>query len=156
MINTYFGFLYRLINVCYSVNRLNSIKRRLQIVINNVLLSTFGFSNLRGKIHANKKIESLVFSGENYEYFFLNERSVVKFSKLMEQFPSKQSVFFVEAKRVKFKSVREAKLLFVAIDANYPSMKYFTLQECNLCHNFILQLKTFIDGNTSMTRISFI
>ena len=89
MINTYFGFLYRLINVCYSVNRLNSIKRRLQIVINNVLLSTFGFSNLRGKIHANKKIESLVFSGENYEYFFLNERSVVKFSKLMEQFPSK-------------------------------------------------------------------
>lgn len=92
LINSFFGFLYRLINVIYSVNRLNSTKRRVQIVINNLLLATFGFSNLRGKIHVNKKIESLVFSGENYEYFYLNERSLAKFSKLMEQFPSKDKV----------------------------------------------------------------
>lgn len=53
-----------------------------------------------------------------------------------------------------FCSVRQAKSLFVAIDANYPEMKFLTLQECHLCPNFILQLKTFIDGNTSMLRIA--
>lgn len=127
LINTYFGFLYRLVNVCYSVNRLNSLKRRVQVVINNLLLATFGFSNLRGKIHVNKKIESLVFSGENYEYFYLNDRSVAKFRALMEQFPAKDKVEFIDARRVKFDSIREAKALFVALDTNYPEMKYLTL-----------------------------
>eukprot|EP00347_Sterkiella_histriomuscorum_P004768 403359184 len=156
LINTYFGFLYRFVNVCYSVNRLNSIKKRVQVVINNLLLSTFGFSNLRGKIHVNKKIQSVVFSGESYEYFYLNDRSVAKFKALMEQFPEKDQVQFIDAKRVKFESIREAKAWFLALDANYHDMKYLTIQECSLCKNFILQLKTFLDGNTSLLRLALV
>jgi hypothetical protein len=106
LINSYFGFFYRLTNVCYSVSRLNALKRRIQITISNLLLSTFGFRNLKDKVYSNKKIESLVFQGENYEYFHLNERSVAKFAKFMEIFPTKEKVLFVEAKRVKFESVR--------------------------------------------------
>lgn len=37
----------------------------------------------------------------------------------MEIFPCKEKVQFVEAKRVKFESVRQAKALFVAIDNNF-------------------------------------
>lgn len=60
-----------------------------------------------------------MFEGENYEYIHLNERSVVKFAKLMEIFPSKDSLIFLDAKRVKFENVRQAKALFVAIDNNF-------------------------------------
>ena len=156
LINSYFGFFYRLVNVCYSVSRLNSLKRRIQVVVSNSLLSTFGFRNLKDKVYSNKKIESLIFEGENYEYFHLNERSVAKFAKFMEIFPNKEIVQFIEAKRVKFESVRQAKALFVAIDNNYHQVKYLTLQECSLCTNFILQLKSYIDGNTSLLRISMV
>ncbi len=83
------------------------------------MLSTFGFRNLKDKIYSNKKIQSLVFEGENYEYFHLNERSVVKFAKLMEIFPNKEALQFLDAKRVKFENVRQAKALFVAIENNY-------------------------------------
>ncbi len=119
LINSYFGFFYRLVNVFYSVSRLNSLKRRIQIAISNLMLSTFGFRNLKDKIYSNKKIQSLVFEGENYEYFHLNERSVVKFAKLMEIFPNKEGLQFLDAKRVKFENVRQAKALFVAIENNY-------------------------------------
>lgn len=68
-----------------------------------------------------------MFSGENYEYFYLNDRSVAKFRALMEQFPAKDKVEFIDARRVKFDSIREAKALFVALDTNYPEMKYLTL-----------------------------
>lgn len=61
----------------------------------------------------------MIFEGENYEYFHLNERSVAKFAKFMEIFPNKEIVQFIEAKRVKFESVRQAKALFVAIDNNF-------------------------------------
>ena len=64
-------------------------------------LAQFGFGNIKNMISGNKKIESLIFAGENYEYFPINERSVVKLDKFIEKLPAKEKVEFFEATRVK-------------------------------------------------------
>lgn len=95
----------------------------------------------------------MIFSGETYEYFPINERSVLKLDKFIEQLPAKDKVEFVEAARVKFKSVRQAKLFFVTLETKFKHLQFLTIQHSSLCHNFILQLKTYIDNNESL--ISF-
>jgi phage-related protein len=84
----------------------------MQVTISNRILSMFGFNNLREMISDNKKIESLILQGENYEYFPINERSVEKLDKFLDKLPVREKVEFVEATRVKFQSVRQAKLFF--------------------------------------------
>jgi hypothetical protein len=128
VLNTYFGLLYRLITYCYSLKRLNAYKRKIEVNVTNLQLSQFGFRHIRDKLKFNKMSQSLEFTGENYEYMVLNEKSVKKFTKLAEIFPVKEKMEFVDINKVKLDSVRQAKSLFLAIDNNLKNLRYLTIQ----------------------------
>ena len=64
--NTYFGFFYRLLTYCYTLRRLRSYNRRVEVKISNVQLSQYGFRHIREKISSNVKIQSVVFQGEPF------------------------------------------------------------------------------------------
>ena len=66
----------------------------------------------------NRRAESFVFTGENYEYMVVNDQSINKFTKFVEQFPQKDNIEFLEIKRVRIDNVRQAKIMFVTVDSN--------------------------------------
>ena len=55
VLNTYFGLVFRLCTYCYSIKRLNSYKRKIEVRVSTRQLSQFGFSHIRDKIKANKR-----------------------------------------------------------------------------------------------------
>ena len=79
ILNTYFGLFYRIISSCYVLRRLNAYKRKVEVRISNLQLANFGYRHIRNKVNVNKKVESLVLTGETYEYMVINDRSVKKF-----------------------------------------------------------------------------
>ena len=71
--NTYFGLLFRFASYCYAFRRLNAFKRRVEVNVSNQALMTHGFRRLREKVIANRRAQSIVFSGANYQFMVLNE-----------------------------------------------------------------------------------
>ena len=156
VLNVYFGFLYRMITFCYSLKRLNRYKRKLEVVVSNLALGSFGFKNIRNKIKVNKRCEAIGYAGENYEYSILNEKSVKKLDKFLSELPAKEKIEFMDVNKVSIENIRVAKPMFVAMDQHLKSLRYLTIQQCHLCPNFILQFKTFLDGNESLVRLSVV
>lgn len=95
-----------------------------------------------------------MFRGEPYEYNIINESSVKKFNKLVALFPAKDRIEFFEINRCKIESIRQAKIVLVALNENFPNLRYLNIQQCSLCINFVLQFKTFISKNTSLIRLT--
>lgn len=89
ILNTYFGLFYKLMTTCYVCRRLNAFKRKVEVRISNLQLSNYGYRNIRTKISDNTHVESVVLTGESYEYMIINEKSVEKFKKCIEAFPNK-------------------------------------------------------------------
>ena len=87
VLNTYFGLFYRLLSCCYVLRRLNAFKRKVEVRISNLQLAAFGYKNIRNKIIVNNHVESIVLTGETYEYMVVNEKSVEKMKKVLANFP---------------------------------------------------------------------
>jgi hypothetical protein len=66
VMNTYFGFLYRLITYFYALKRLNRYTHKLEVNVSNHSLASYGFKNIRERIKHNRRAEAFIFSGENY------------------------------------------------------------------------------------------
>lgn len=128
VLNTYFGFFYRVLSTCYVWRRLNSYGRKVEVRISNLQLANFGFRNIRGKIMDNTHVESVVLTGENYEYMVVNERSIKKLQKVLVNFPVKEKIEFLDLNKLRIESVRQVKTLFIEIDKGFPSLRYLTLQ----------------------------
>ena len=96
----------------------------------------------------------MVITGETYEYMVINDKSIVKLTKCLSNFPDKSRIEFLDINKVKIQSIRQAKELFSSIDQNLPSLRYMTLEQSALPSNFILQFKNFLDGNDSLVRLS--
>ncbi|CDW71845.1 UNKNOWN [Stylonychia lemnae] len=156
LFNTYFGMLYRFSRYCYSRKRLLAYQQKVEIKISNLSLSAYGFRNIRGRIHYNRKAQALNFTGQNYEYMALDEQGIKKYVSFMESFPKKDRIEFVDLNKMKFDNIRYVKQLFQGIDKNFKELRYMTIQQCFLSKSFILQLKNFLDGNDSLARISFV
>jgi hypothetical protein len=86
----------------------------------------------------NKKVESILATGETYEYLNLDEEKMKKFIKTFNILPEKYRVEFFELNKVKIGFIRQAKALFLNLYDNFPNLKFVTIQQCNLCHNFVL------------------
>ena len=85
----------------------------------------------------------------------VNEKTIKKLVKFVEVFPVKSNVEFVEVNKVRVEGIRQAKQMLTAIDNNFTHIRFLSIQECGLCNNFILQLKSFLDGNDTLIRLSF-
>lgn len=72
VINTYFGFFYRILSTCYVWRRLRSYNRKVEVSISPQQLANFGYRNIRQKLTDNTQVESLVLTGETYEYMVIN------------------------------------------------------------------------------------
>jgi Leucine-rich repeat (LRR) protein len=99
-------------------------------------LCRFGFKRIREKVKSNKQVETLRFSGENYEYLYLDERRITKIVKLLEETENKEQIDLVELKRTKMRSIRQAKIMLFAFNDNLRNLKYLYLNENKLCHHF--------------------
>lgn len=64
----------------------------------------------------NTKVESVLLSGETYEYMIVNEKSVPKLNKLIAEFPSREKIEFLDINKVRIQTVKEVKQMFVCID----------------------------------------
>lgn len=106
VMNTYFGFFYRILNTCYVWRRLNSYKRKVEVRISNLQLANFGYRNIRNKITENRHVESVVLTGETYEYMVVNEKSVEKLKKCLQHFPNKDKIEFLDMNKMRIESVR--------------------------------------------------
>lgn len=76
----------------------------------------------------NTHVESVVLTGENYEYMVVNERSIKKLQKVLVNFPVKEKIEFLDLNKLRIESVRQVKTLFIEIDKGFPSLRYLTLQ----------------------------
>jgi hypothetical protein len=83
---------------------------------------------MREKIIYNRRAQSLVFSGANYQYMPLNEANVDKYGKFMECFPKKDRIEFVDLNKIKFESIRQVKILFAALDSHFKQLHFLTIQ----------------------------
>ena len=63
---------------------------------------------------------------------------------------------FVTLNRVKLGHLTFARKLLMNITDNFKKMRYLTIEQCYLCKDFTLLLKTMIDVNESLVRISII
>jgi hypothetical protein len=127
VLNTYFGLFYRLLSCCYVLRRLNSYKRKVEVRISNLQLANFGYKNIRTKINSNKNVESVVLTGESYEYMVANEKNINKLKKCIAEFADKKKIEFVEINRMRFDNLRSAKTMLVALDEHFPALMYLTL-----------------------------
>ena len=64
----------------------------------------------------NGHVESLVLTGETYEYMVVSEKSVTKLKKCLVAFPVKDKIEFLGINKVRIESVRQAKVLLLGID----------------------------------------
>ena len=156
VLNTYFGFFHHLLSCCYYLRRLNAYKRKVEIRISNIQLSCFGFKNIRNKIIANTNVESVVLTGETYEYMVVYEKSVETLRKVLENFPDKGKIEFMDINKMKIEHVKQVKTMFATIDDFFPNLRYLTIQQCWIPANFMEQFKKFLDGNDSIVRLSLI
>lgn len=156
VISTYFGFVSRFITMLYHFKRANAFKRQVNVKITNHILQYFGFRNFRNKLSVNHKIESLMISGETYEYLLLDDQKVGRLEKTYEVLKDKAKIEFFEFNKVKLKEIRQAKNLLLKLNESFTNLKYFTIQQCSLCPNFGPEFKTFIKQNDSLFRISLI
>ena len=154
VLNTYFGLFYRLLSCCYVLRRLNAYKRKVEVRVSNLQLANFGYKNIRSKLSQNRNVESVVLTGEAYEYMVANEKSVGKLKKCLAQFAVKDKIEFVEINKMRMQDLRSAKTLIFAMDENFPKLMYLTLQECNLPENFVKQFKSFLSANDTLVRLS--
>jgi hypothetical protein len=128
VLNTYFGLFYRLLSCCYFLRRLNAYKRKVEVRISNLQLASFGYKNIRNKIIANTNVESVVLTGETYEYMVVNENSVEKMRKVLENFPDKSKIEFMDINKMRIEHVKQVKTLFTTIDDFFPNLRYLTIQ----------------------------
>jgi hypothetical protein len=156
VLNTYFGLFYRILSCCYVLRRLNAFKRKVEIRISNLQLANYGYRYIRNKIMTNKNVESVVLTGETYEYMVVNEKSVAKLKKCLQSFPDKSKIEFMDINKIRIESVRQAKTMFTSIDEYFPSLRYLTVQQCSLPVNFLLQFKNYLNQNDSLVRLSLI
>jgi hypothetical protein len=54
----------------------------------------------------NKNVESLVLTGENYEYMVVNAKSVAKIEKCLKEVPAPEKIEFLDINKVRFDSIR--------------------------------------------------
>jgi hypothetical protein len=106
VLNTYFGLLYRFLSYCYAFRKLNAFKNKLEVQVSNLKLANYGFRHIRDKIRVNHSVESLIFSGETYEYMIFNEASVNRFGRFLNQFPDKDKIEFLDINKIKFEGIR--------------------------------------------------
>ena len=137
VLNTYFGLFYRLLSCCYFLRRLNAYKRKVEVRISNLQLASFGYKNIRNKIIANTNVESVVLTGETYEYMVVNEKSVEKMRKVLENFPDKPKIEFMDINKMRIEHVKQVKTLFTTIDDFFPNLRYLTIQQCWIPPNFM-------------------
>lgn len=124
--------------------------------VSNLQLASYGYKNIRNKIIANTHVESVVLTGETYEYMVVNENSIERLKKLLENFPDKGKIEFMDINKMKIESVRQVKTMFTTIDEFFPNLRYLTIQQCWLPQSFMEQFKKFLDGNDSLVRLSLI
>lgn len=115
VLNTYFGFFYRILNTCYVWRRLKSYQRKVEVRISNLQLANFGFRNIRNKLVDNNHVESLVLTGENYEYMVINKKSAGKIEKCLKTLPVPDKIEFLDINKVRIESIRQVKDLFLSI-----------------------------------------
>jgi len=156
ILNTYFGLFYRVLNSCYVNRRLSAFSRKVEVSIGNLQLAQFGYRNIRNKIDINGQVESLVFTGETYEYLVINEKSVGKLAKCLAAFPVRDKIEFLDLNKVRLESVRQVKALFIAVQTSLPGLRYLTLEQSALPASYLSQFKGYLDGNDSLIRLSLV
>jgi hypothetical protein len=127
VLNTYFGFFYRLLTACYVKRRLAAFAHKLELRISNSRLAQFGYRNIRSKLDENGQAESIVLTGETYEYMVVSEKSLPKLTKCLDALPAKERVELLDLNKLRIENQRQVKALFASVDKNLPLLRYFTI-----------------------------
>lgn len=115
LLSSYCGFLFKLAHYLYEHKRLHAYVRKVQVVIDEAAIETYGFRHLKKMLRLTTDVQSFSLVGSKTEYLTCSVNRLRKIQSLVSAVPVNEQLEFFELNRCAFQASNEAARLFEKI-----------------------------------------